>query len=381
MTESLPAPTPAPQRSPWRSLAVVVIAGGIVAAGLWGWRASRPAPAGWSGGGPIDVAAVTVVSELAPVSLQALGELQAVRQVELPAEVAGRVTAIRFDAGDAVKAGAVLVQLDDAVEQADLAAATASAAFAKQQLSRAAELSNTGAMSREILQQRVAEHDQRAAQVQQLEARIAQKRILAPFAGELGLRRIDLGQFLSPGQSVVSLTDLNRLHVNFDVPQQELGRVRIGQEIRVDIGTPGVEPVIAKVSAIEPQVGRDTRNATVQALLQNTERLLRPGMYVKVAVTLPPEDGALVVPATSVMTSPSGDTALLVRELSGEKIGKAEFAPITVGRRLGERVVITHGLKAGDIVVTEGQLRAQPGAPLRVVDRPAANAVQAGGQS
>lgn len=370
---NIPSPdtTPAHKSSAWRSLGVVAVAGAIVVAGLWAWRASRPAPAAWAGGGPIDVAAVTVQAEAAPATLQALGELQSVRQVLLPAEVAGRVAAIRFESGRAVQAGAVLVQLDDAVEQADLRAAKAAVAFARQQLARATELAATGAMSREILQQRLAEHDQREAQVQQLEARIRQKRILAPFSGQLGLRRIDLGQYLSAGEAVVSLTDLDRLHVNFDVPQQELSRVRIGQQVQVDTGTPGLAPALATVSAIEPQVGRDTRNASVQATLPNAGRALRPGMYATVAVALPAEPDALLVPATAVLTSPSGDTALLVRELADGQVGKAEFAPVTVGRRIGERVVVTRGLEPGDVVVTEGQLRAQPGAPLRVVARPA----------
>ncbi|HVR48931.1 MAG TPA: efflux RND transporter periplasmic adaptor subunit [Pseudorhodoferax sp.] len=376
-----PSPDAVRARTPaaWKTLAAVAVAAALVAAALAAWRASRPAPPGWSGGAPVDVATTLLRAEAAPVTLQALGELRAVRQVMLPAEVAGRVAAIRFEAGRTAQAGQLLVQLDDATEQADLAAAQAQAAFARQQLTRAGALAATGALAQELLQQRQAEHDQRAAQVQQLQARIRQKRIEAPFAGELGLRRIDLGQYLQAGDATVSLTDLSSLQVNFDLPQQELGRVRIGQHVLLHSGTPGAAPVRARVSAIEPQVGRDTRSATVQATVPqashapNVRHGLRPGMYVTVALELPPEAGALLLPATAVMTSSSGDQALRVRALSAEGIGQAEFVPVTLGRRIGERVVVTQGLAAGDVVVTEGQLRVHPGSALRVAAAPAAN--------
>ncbi|SFE86049.1 membrane fusion protein, multidrug efflux system [Paracidovorax wautersii] len=367
--------------SPWKAIVVSVVVIALIGGGLWYWRTARlSGGGGWAGGGPIDVVATTLKAEAAPVSLEALGELRAVRQVTLSAEVAGRVSAISFKPGQRVKAGTVLVQLDDGPEQADLAAVKAAAAFAQQQFARASELAATGAQSREILQQRQAERDQTAAQVQQLEARIRQKRIRAPFDGELGLRRIDLGQYLNPGEAAVTLTDLNRLYANFDVPQQELARVKVGQPVQVRIDTAGAEPVQATISAIEPQVGRDTRNASIQAEVDNKDRRLQPGMYATVAVALPPEADALTLPVSAVMTSASGDAAAVVRELTPEKTGKAEIVPIVVGRRIGDQVVIARGLKAGDVVITEGQLRVRPGTDLRVVDRPAAAAASAGGR-
>lgn len=359
---------------------VSVVAIALIGGGLWYWRSSKlHGLGGWSGGGPIDVVATTLEPRDVPVRLEALGELRAVQQVTLSAEVARRVATISFKPGQRVKAGTVLVQLDDSIEQADLTAARAAAAFAQQQLGRASELAATGATSREILQQRQAERDQAAAQVQQLEARIRQKRIRAPFDGELGLRRIDLGQYLEPGETVATLTALDRLYANFDVPQQELARLEVGQPVQVHIDTVDAEPIQATISAIEPQVGRDTRNATVQAEVANRGRTLRPGMYVTVSVMLPPEPDALTLPVSALMTSPSGDAAVLVRDLSSERIVKAEIARIVVGRRIGDHVVIARGLEAGDVVVTEGQLRVRPGAELRVVDKPAAAGAPAGG--
>jgi multidrug efflux system membrane fusion protein len=366
-----PSPSnPARKSSGFKAVLVVGIASALIITGLWYWRASQQREGGWSAG-PIDVVATTVQAKQATVSLEALGELRAVRQVTLAAEVAGRVSAISFKPGQRVKAGTVLVQLDDGPEQADLAAAKAAAAFAQQQFARASELAATGAQSREILQQRQAERDQTAAQVQQLEARIRQKRIRAPFDGELGLRRIDLGQYLNPGEPAVTLTDLDKLYANFDVPQQELARVKVGQTVEVQIDTAGVEPVSATISAIEPQIGNDTRNASIQAEVDNEARTLQPGMYATVSVSLPPEPDALTLPVSAVMTSASGNAAAVVRELSAEKTGKGEIVPIVVGRRIGDEVVIARGLKAGDVVITEGQLRVRPGADLRVVDKPA----------
>jgi multidrug efflux system membrane fusion protein len=360
----------AARHKPLKAVAITSVAMALLIAGLVGWRASRPAPPAWAGG-PIDVVATTLKMDSASVRLEALGELRAARQVTLPAEVPGRVAAIAFESGRRVEAGTVLVQLDDAIEQADLSAAKANAAFARQQLARATELAKTGAMSQEILQQRQAEHEQTKAQVEQLEARIRQKRIRAPFSGELGLRRIDPGQYLNAGESTVTLTDLDKLYVNFDVPQQQLGRVRVGQRVDVNVGQ-DIGTVRATVNAIEPQVGRDTRNATVQAELPNVDRKLRPGMYAAVAVEMPDESNVLLLPATAIMTSPSGDAVVLVRDLSAEKNGKAEFTPVTVGRRIGDRVIITKGLKPGDVVVTEGQVRIQPGGVLHVVEKPTA---------
>lgn len=379
MREQTAGATPA-SKSTMRTLGVTLLVVALVAGGLWSWRASRTAPTGWAGGGPIDVVAAAVKAQAAPVRLEALGELRAVRQVTLSAEVPGRVTAIQIVAGRRVDAGEVLVQLDDALEQAALAAARADASFSAQQLERASQLASTGAMSKEIQQQRQAENDRARAQIAQLEARIRQKRIRAPFSGELGLRRIDVGQYLNAGDNAVTLTDLNRLYVNFDVPQQELGRIRVGQHVIVDAGAGEGTRTRATISAIEPQVGRDTRNASIQAELPNAGRALRPGMFATVSVELPDEADALTLPASAIMTSASGDAVVAVRAQTASQTGKAEIVPVIVGRRLGDRVIVIRGLKDGDVVVTEGQIRIQPGAAVHVVNKQVtAAAAQNGG--
>lgn len=371
MSEMSSSGTPAAlgKRGPWKALAIAAVLIVVVVATLWLWRANKGGGHGWQPPGAIDVVARQLVAEPAPQRLETLGEIRAMRQVTLSSEVGGRVVSISFEPGQRTKTGTVLVQLDDSTEQADLNAARASAAFARQQFERASELAKTGATSREVLQQREAARDQTAAQVQQLEARIRQKRIRAPFDGELGLRWVDLGQYVNAGDRAVTLTNLDTLYVNFDVPQQELAKLAVGQTVEVRSDAPGAQTLQARINAIEPQVGRETRNATIQATLKNEGRSLRPGMYVTASAVLPPEPDALLLPVSAIMTSASGNAAAVVRELSPEKVGKIDIVPVRTGRRLGEQIVVTEGLKAGDMVVTEGQVRLQPGAEVRVVDK------------
>ncbi|MGC4075984.1 MAG: efflux RND transporter periplasmic adaptor subunit [Rubrivivax sp.] len=363
-----PSTPVAPRARPsWRSPAIAAVVLAAVAAALWAWRGSRAPGGGYTPPAAIDVVALALRPEPAADQLKALGELRAVRQVSLASEAAGRVVAIGFVAGQSVRAGAALLDLDDSSEQADLLAAQAAAQFARQQWQRAAELASTGAVARELLEQRRAELDQATAQVQQLQARIRKLHLRAPFAGVLGLRQVDPGQYLQAGERIATLTDLDALYVNFDLPQQALPRLRIGQRVQVRGDVPGAAPVVARISAIEPQVGRDTRNASVQAELANPGRALRPGMSVAVAVELPSQPDALLVPATAVLTSATGDAAVVVRRLDAQALGTAEIVPLRLGRRVGERVLVEQGLRAGDLVVSEGQLRIRPGARVHVV--------------
>jgi multidrug efflux system membrane fusion protein len=356
-----------PTAKTFQTVVLVLITITLVSGGLYYWKTQRQAGAeGWSGGGPIDVVATTVQATDAPVTLEALGEVRAVNQVSLSADVAGRVSDIAFEPGENVEAGTLLVQLDDATEQAELAAANADARFARDQFQRAEGLFSKDAISRELLQQRLAERDRAVANVKQIEARIRQKQIRAPFDGKLGLRHIDLGEQINAGDTVVSLTDLATLNIRFDVPQRELARVKVGQQIHLQSDVSGQETMVATIGVIEPQVNQNTRNVTLQATLDNRDGKLQPGMYVSVGVQLPEEPDALVLPATAVVTSSSGDTAVVVRDLSEDNIGQGETVPVVVGRRFGDHLVIEKGLKPGDVVLTEGQLRVRPGADLKV---------------
>lgn len=331
---------------------------------LWrSWMNAAPPPAAPP---PTAVVATVVAPTDVPAALDAVGSLRAVREVVLAPEVAGRVTAIAFDGGERVSAGATIVQLYDGPERADRAAAVARAEFARLQLARSRELVPTGAESREMLQQRQAEYDQARAAVAQLDARLAQKRIAAPFAGSIGVRRVDRGQYLNPGDEIATLTDLSRLFVDFSVPQQDLSKLRAGAPVQVTSDAWPGRSFTARVATIEPRVADDSRNILVRGVLANPDGALRPGMYIRAALELAPLPDALVVPATAIVTSAQGDSVIVIRGKDARKEGKAEQVAVTTGRRFGDAVVVTTGLKANDVVVTEGQLRVQPGGMLQV---------------
>ena len=348
------------------SIIILLVVLGSLFAGLTLWRGMRlGGQQGWSQG-PLAVAASVINPQEVPVSLDAVGALRAVNEVMLAPEASGRVVDINFQAGETVEKDALLVQLYDAPERADLAAAKAALKLAQTQLKRSQRLAATGADSKERRDQRAAERDQAAAAVDRLEARIRQKQIRAPFAGEVGIRRIDPGQYLNAGEEVATLTALDRLFVEFALPQQDLSRIRRGATVSVKSDAWPKRTFTAKVNAIEPQIGKDTRNVSVQAVLDNKDGALRPGMYVTASLALPPQENALVVPATAVMTSAQGDSVVVVRGENPREGGTADIVPVVSGQRMGNEVVVEHGLAPGDVVVTEGQLRVQPGAALKV---------------
>lgn len=343
-----------------KKLLPALIAVGLLFVALSSWRHLRTADAQALAPPPVPVVATTVRAQAVPASLETVGTLEAVREVLLAPETAGRVIDIRFTAGTQVRKGDLLVQLDDAPERADREAARARAEFARLQLKRSQELAPTGAEPHALLEQRQAEYDQAMAAVRQLDARIAQKAIRAPFTGRIGIRRVHPGQYLSAGDPVASLVALDPLHVNFSVPQQEFSRLRQGQSVEVMTDAWPGRTFTARINAIEPMVSAETRNISVQALLNNEQEALRPGMYVAARLVLPPEPNGILIPATALQTSASGDSVTLIKD------GVATPVPVRAGRRIGESVVIARGLRPGDVIVTEGQLRLQPGARVAI---------------
>lgn len=350
------------------SIIVLLIVLGLLFTGLMLWRGARMGgQQAWSQG-PLPVTATVVEPTEVPVSLEAVGALRAVNEVTLAPEAGGRVVEINFTAGDTVEDDALLVQLFDDPERADLAAARAVLKLAQAQLARSESLAPTGAASQEVLEQRRAERDQAAATVSQLEARIRLKQVRAPFAGEIGIRQINLGQYLNPGEAVATLTALDELFVDFALPQQNLSQLQRGATVNVTSDAWPGRTFTAEVNAIEPQISADTRNVTVQAILDNSDGALRPGMYVTASLALPPQDDALVVPATAIMTSAQGNSIVVIRGDNAQQGGTGEIIPVVSGRRIGNNVVVTQGLEPGDVVVIQGQLRVQPGAPLEVTE-------------
>lgn len=350
-----------------RAIAITALGLIILLGGLFAWRAMRNRGHQEWAQQAVKVAAVDVLPREVPAAIEAVGALTAVREVVLSPEVAGRVSAIRFAAGDRVSAGTLLVQLYDGPEQADRQAAAAKAGFVQAQFARSQGLASSGAESRELLEQRRADRDQASAAVHQIDARLTQKQVRAPFAGQIGIRRVNLGQYLNPGDTVATLTALDQLYVEFAVPQQELTRLKPGTQVAVTSDAFPGRSFTARVNAVEPAIGKDTRNVTVQAQLANPDLALRPGMYVNAALALPPRKDALLVPATAIQTSAQGDSVIAIRGKDNRTGGSAEVVPVQTGARIGNAVIVTSGLRAGDVVVADGQLRVQPGAQLKIV--------------
>ncbi len=355
-------PNPFPDRLGAKAalpIAVVVLV--LVFGAVFLWRGLRQAASAQSyAPPPTEVSSLIVRAETLPQALTATGSLQAVREVMLAPEVAGRVAAIRFEAGQDVAAGTALVQLVDGPERADRAAAVSRLTFAQLQYDRSKELEPTGAEPRQLLQQREAELLQARAAIQQIDARLAQKAVKAPFAGQIGIRRVNPGQYVNAGDALATLTALDRLYVNFNVPQQSLSKLQIGGAVTVRSDAAPGRDFVARINAIEPAVGAETRNIAVQAVMANPERMLRPGLYATVDIAQPARAGVILAPTTAIQTSASGDSVFVVRD------GKAALVPVTVGSEVGARTIVETGLKSGDVVVTTGQLRLQPGAAVKV---------------
>ncbi|UOB60533.1 efflux RND transporter periplasmic adaptor subunit [Burkholderia pyrrocinia] len=350
---------------------VISVVGLVVVFGLlYAWRAVRSGGAEQQAMPPMPVSTIRAAPRSVADEWQAVGSLQAVHEVLLAPDTSGRVTAVNFDAGQSVKEGAVLIQLYDAPEQADRAAAVAKADFAQLQLRRSQALAPTGAEPRELLEQHKADAAQAAAAVRQLDARIQQKAIRAPFSGQLGIRRINLGQYLNAGDAIATLTQLDPLYVNFTLPQQDMPRLTSGAPVQVTVDAVPGRVFTARISAIEPRIDGETRNVAVQALLPNTDRVLKPGMYVTARLVLPATTDNIVLPLTAIQTSASGDSVVVVKGADAQGVGKAVAVPVVTGRRLGEEVLVTQGVKPGDVVVMAGQNRLPPGATVKINSTP-----------
>lgn len=357
-------------------LVVIFVAGGLLF-GLWSFNEFKKSMIAkfLSGNVPPPTPVAVVVAKKSSVerSIEAIGSLQAVRQVTVAPEVGGRVTRIHFESGAHVKAGDPLIQLNDETEQASLLALKAAARLAEANLERAVDLRRNLAGPQSTVDSTRAQYDETLANIRKTEVAIAQKLIRAPFEGDLGIRSVNLGEIVTVGASIVTLTDLSKLFVNITLPEQEEGKVSLGQEIRLAVDAFPGRLFPGTVSTVDPQVSADTRSLRIQGTIDNAERLLLPGMFANVKLMLPTENDVIVLPATAVDYSLYGDSVYVVREANGED-GKAkltvERVSVTAGLRSGGNVVIRRGVEAGTTVVSSGQVRLSNGAAVTITDGP-----------
>ena len=322
---------------------------------------------------PVTISAAEAKSEVLPNLQRAVGSLAAVHQVNVTSDVSGRITDILFTAGSRVTQGTPLVQLFDKPDQGDLANYKAQATVARLALERAKQLAARQVGPQVTVDQAQAAFDQANAGIAKTEAIISQKLVRAPFDGVLGVRQVEVGQFLTAGTQIVSLTDLSTLFANFTVTEKDSGRLKVGQTARVSVDAYPGKQFDGKITTIEPQIATDTRNIRVQATINNPGDILKPGMFAEVTVVLPDKPAVVTVPETAVEYSLYGDSVFLIKEHKdddGKTSLTAEQTFVRTGDRINGRAVIEKGLKPGDKVAAVGQLKLQSGAAVEISKDP-----------
>lgn len=355
----------------WRRLiialvALVILVGGIVGFNLFKEKAigeyfaSMKPP-------PVTVSVVEAEPVTWKPGFEAIGTALAAQGVSLASETSGIVKEILFNPNDKVEAGQRLVQLDDAVESADLAAAQAELELAQTQLERQRTLRERGVTAINDLDVAQASASSSQAQVLKLTAVMNQKSLEAPFAGVIGIAQIDVGEFVPAGTVFATLQDLDNMRVDFSLPEQQITQVKIGMPVAATSEVGDLE-LRGKIIAIEPKIDQNSRLVTLRAQLDNPGQSLNPGQFIRVWVELPEEQGVMALPQTVVTSNLYGDSVFVVRtEGEGDEAKQTvEQVFVKTGRRSGELVEIREGISAGDEVVSAGQNRLTSGASVKI---------------
>lgn len=318
---------------------------------------------------PEAVTTIVATQEQWPARLNAIGTLAAVQGVTVSADLPGTVERIAFDSGKSVREGDVLALLDTRQERAQLAAAESQRDLARLNFDRMQGLLNERVISRAEFDRATAEHRQAEARVGEIRAAIDRKTIRAPFSGILGIRHVNLGQYMSGGDAMVTLQSLNPIYVNFGVPQQAAGQMRVGRTVRITASDPLSIELAGRVTAIDSVVDEATRNVQVQATLANPDGRLRPGMFVQTEVVLGASSAVVSLPASAISYAPYGDSVFVVTDLkdaNGQTYRGVRQQFIKLGASRGDQVAIVSGLNAGDEVVTSGVFKLRNGAAVLV---------------
>lgn len=313
---------------------------------------------------PETVTAATVNRASWPDTITATGSLVAVQGVTVGADLGGKIVDIAFESGDRVKAGDLLLRIDVSAEEAQLRSAEAAAKLAKINLDRNRDLRANKTVSQADLDTAEANYKQATAQVDNVRAAIAKKTLRAPFAGQLGLRQVNLGQIVEQGTPIVTLQTIDPIYADFSFPQQQFSLLTPGADVRVTTDAAPDEIFPGRISAVNPEVDQVTRSVRVRATLSNKGELLRPGMFANVEVMLQSEQTVLVIPATAVLYAPYGDTVFVIDEKQDETSGEKQLTlrqqVIRLGATRGDFVSVIDGLKEGERVVTSGVFKLRP---------------------
>jgi membrane fusion protein (multidrug efflux system) len=298
-------------------------------------------------------------------TLTAIGSLIAVQGVTVSAEVPGKVTHIAFTPGTKVQTGDLLVRQDTSSEEAQLRSVETASALAKLNLDRYAGLLAQHNIAQSLYDSAEAQYKQAKAQVDTIQATISKKNILAPFAGRLGIRLINLGQILKEDEPIVSLQSLDPIFVNFLLPQQHLGQIQKDLAVRIKTDALPGQILQGKITTINPEVDSATRNIRIQATVANDQELLRPGLFVNVEVVLPQRQNVIVIPATAVLYAPYSDSVFVLKETKNETTGQNETVLsqqfVKLGEKRGDFVAVASGLGEGETIVSTGVFKLRNG--------------------
>jgi len=355
-----------------KRMAIMLIVAGLVLGGIFGFqefKAKTIAKVLASQGAPAQTVSTAKAEfqEWQP-RLEAVGSLRAVNGADLALEAAGIVDGIHFNSGDDVKAGALLLQLRADDDIAKLHSLEASAELAQINYDRDKKQLKIQAVSQATLDADAANLKNVKAQVAEQQAVVDKKSLRAPFAGHLGIRAVDLGQYLSAGTTIVTLQALDPIYVDFILPQQTLGEMKVGQQVSMTIDTYPGQTFAGVISAINPRVDASTRNLQLRATLANPDRKLLPGMYATVGIDTGAVQRYVTLPQTAITFSAYGDSVYVVLDQGKGANGQPQLVArqtfVTTGPTRGDQVAILNGIKPGDTVVSAGQIKLHNGAPI-----------------
>jgi membrane fusion protein (multidrug efflux system) len=318
---------------------------------------------------PDAVTTVVVQREEWPAAISAIGTVAAVQGVTVSADLPGIVEGIAFDSGRTVRQGDILVQLDTRQEQAQLAAAEAQLELSKLTFERMKGLVEQDAVSRAEFDAAAAAHKQADARIREVRATIERKTIRAPFTGMLGIRAVNLGQYLTGGNPVVPLQSLNPIYVNFGIPQQDARQMQVGRTVRITANDIGDVPFNGRITALDSVVDQTTRTVQVQATLANPGAKLRPGMFVQTQVMVGASQSVMALPGSAISYAPYGDSVFVVSEMKdpkGNSYRGVRQQVVKLGGARGDQIAVLSGLNPGEEVVTSGVFKLRNGAAVQI---------------
>jgi len=337
---------------------------GVLFGGIFGWKHFQGSSGPGGGRPPTIVSTQTVELESWRPALPSVGTIIPTRGVTISSEVAGIIRDIYFDSGQVVKKGELLVHFDDEVDVAEAQALEADRKLAELTRDRLQRIVNENLGSRSDLDEAQAQVDSTRAQVAAKLATIQKKSIRAPFDGELGIRIINPGKFVAPGDPIIDLVSLDPIFAEYTLPERNLGEIGDQQEVIVTVAAWPDKQFPGKISAISPIIQQNSRSVRVRALFSNPDRLLRPGMFAEVSTLLPEKDAVMTLPERAITYNPYGNSVFVIDEDQGMKTVRR--VQVTTGTVTDGRIEIISGLAAGDEVVTDGHNKLRNGQPVEV---------------